>query len=126
MIFGCQGVSPLCFLNSIALFISRSRRISNEISLDCMCKKYLEGQLLLGPRPEIGPKNYTLKLRKSRQFCQQKYHQSWRKHRTRSKCGLGDGWMEWVIPLRLLRLLKHLAVLKIKTIYNVNLKIRPI
>ena len=24
------------------------------------------------------------------------------------KCGLGDGWMEWVIPLRLLRLLEHL------------------
>ena len=33
------------------------------------------------------------------------------------KCGLGDGWMEWVIPLRLLRLLEHLAVLtKIKII----------
>ena len=44
LILGCQGVSPLCFLNSIALFISRSRRISNEISLDYMCKKHLEGQ----------------------------------------------------------------------------------
>ena len=72
MIFGCQGVSPLCFLNSIALFISRSRRISNDISVDYMCKKHLEGQI--GPRHEIGKKKCFCEVNSTANFCQMTLH----------------------------------------------------
>ena len=71
-------------------------------------------------RPEIQRKGRFYALPKN-VFFYQKYHKSWRYHRHQNV-----EWVmgEWVIPLRLLRLIEHLAVLKktiwggIKIVYN--------